>query len=57
MCKMPIYWLGSAFRRSQPGEISLLETCIIAAGNQDLLVLYQPPATIQAQCSLAQRLS
>lgn len=26
MCKMPIKRLGSAFRLSKPGEISLLET-------------------------------
>lgn len=57
MCKMPIYRLGSHFRSPQPGEISLLETYITAVASQELLLLYQPPAAIQAQCSLAQRLS
>lgn len=43
MCKKPIYRLGSVFRTSQPGEISLLETYIAAVGSQELLLMYQPP--------------
>lgn len=44
MCKMPIYRLGSVFRTSQPGEISLLETYIAAVESQEQLLMYQPPS-------------